>query len=96
MYKVEGDRLTVFIPKCPQCNRDMIQFGRRGVGGATGGRTQDSILGNVTVDPAIIWTKIVYHCKKHQHIGYNFALDDVIKMNQYPARNIDFLSAPEK
>ena len=73
----------------------MHQFGRRGVGYTSDGNT-DSVQSPLSVTPQVTWTAITYNCPKHPTMGYQFAMEDIVKINQYPHNSVVFRSQDNK
>jgi hypothetical protein len=90
MYKIEDDKLIVFIPRC-RCGRALVAYGKMGLGHMEG-RTPAAIMSNVTMSPAVTWTQVAYHCRKHPTMGYQFPVEDIVMLNQYPESRIMFKS----
>jgi len=88
LFEERNGKLYVYIPKC-RCGRDMKQYGRRGVGYKAEG---SAVLTPLTITPSVTWTNITYHCPKHPTNGFQFGMEDIIKINQYPQDSVIFIS----
>jgi hypothetical protein len=88
MHRFQDDKLIVYIPRC-RCGRQLVPYGKMGLGHIEG-RTEAAIMSNVTCSPAVTWTGVSYHCRKHPTMGYNFPIEDIVQLNQYPDSRIMF------
>jgi hypothetical protein len=65
----------------------MKQYGRRGAGFRA---TANEVASPLSMSPSITWTNITFNCAKHPSVGYQFGVEDLVKINQYPEANIIF------
>lgn len=88
MHRIDGDKLIIYIPKC-RCGRQLVPYGKRGVGYKEG-MTEAAIMSNVTCSPSVTWTQVAYHCRKHPTMGYQFPVEDIVVINQFPESRVMF------
>jgi hypothetical protein len=69
----------------------MKQYGRRGASYKSQA-TADDVLTPLTTSPVVTWVNITYNCPKHPSVGYQFGMEDIVKINQYPQNDVIFKS----